>query len=204
MQETWKKDWEWLSSFQKSRRSDSPMVVPCFNLSGPGRMDWVLKMRKQKGGVKIEWLHRVTMAVGGRWYFWAVLLEEETDALEQMQTTDSASLATNVGTIHTGFDIQWTLHREVGGDNATGVSLSLAQTHSITISLEGTPTKYSMLRRTSKPNWVNASRTRVRPAVEDRSNTTACGKTIRLLGAVSKRESIILTRSLQIGLWRIP
>lgn len=61
--------------------------------------------------------------------------EEATDALEQ-ETTDSASLATNVGTTRTSFDIQRTLHREVGGDNATGVSLSLAQTHSTTISLE--------------------------------------------------------------------
>lgn len=32
--------------------------------------------------------------------------EEATDSLEQMETTDSASLATNVGTTHTSFDSQ--------------------------------------------------------------------------------------------------
>lgn len=36
--------------FPEDQRSDSPMVVPGFNLNGPGRMDSVLKMRKQKAG----------------------------------------------------------------------------------------------------------------------------------------------------------
>lgn len=131
-------------------------------------------MRKQKGGSKRSDFTepRWQSSVGGISELCS--REEATDALEQMANTDSASLATNVGATRTSFDIQWTLHREVGGDNATGVSLSLAQTHSTTISLEGTPTKYSVLRITSEPKWGNASRARVRLVVEDLSNTTAC------------------------------
>lgn len=136
-------------------------------------MNHFLKMRKQKGGSKRSDFteSRWQSSVGGISELCS--REEATDALEQITNTDSASLATNVGATCTSFDIQWTLHREVGGDNATGVSLSLAQTHSTTISLEGTPTKYSMLRITSEPNWGNASRACVRLVV-DLLNTTAC------------------------------